>query len=486
MDNDRILKNKGSVTFVFYFIIGLTLLAVAAYYIGINEQGKLFQSIVTKKQQQEDAVLRGPITDQNPAGSEAPTVEEVAIKSLIDSPITVLKNIKNSVNTAKTVAGGGINSGVGAIGKITFGEGVDPNSSDVSNIIMAASGSQYLIKTNNDKNGVNITLSNGEAMGDVCYNTPTERLCFPYYKLDKIWAIGDLNKDGINDAVISISATENGTANKTITNNFYTLLSEAPIAVVAPAPAVSSSSSIISVPLPRYTIVPFNYGVYSPSISSVEISDNVATLIGGFYVSGDKIGKPSVNKVIRYDVATSTSIEGGDSSVATSPAVPFIYSMRKIAEARLFKEQSESTSIWYPYNYAYKGLNFSFRAPDTWQRKENFDKGTMITFTEPEGRTIVFSTLSIMGTCAEYTFGLSNSTSVKVKSSEFIDLGQFGVGSYIKYAVTSGGDSTYHADICVSDKNGDRSIFGLYAIAKEDSSPYFSIFDKIFSTFKIN
>ena len=45
--------NKGSVAFVFYFILGLSLLAVAGYYIGINEQDRLFNEIATKKQQQQ-------------------------------------------------------------------------------------------------------------------------------------------------------------------------------------------------------------------------------------------------------------------------------------------------------------------------------------------------------------------------------------------------------------------------------------------------
>ena len=51
--------NKGSVAFVFYFIVAIALLALAAYYIGINEQKKLFKSITDKKQQEYDKDVNG-------------------------------------------------------------------------------------------------------------------------------------------------------------------------------------------------------------------------------------------------------------------------------------------------------------------------------------------------------------------------------------------------------------------------------------------
>jgi hypothetical protein len=294
------------------------------------------------------------------------------------------------------------------------------------------------------------------ALGDSCYNEPTGKVCFPQYKLEKIWAVGDLNSDGINDSVISISAIENLMAEKIKTNNFY--------AIVSASSSIATSTKATTTP--EYDIIPFNYGLYSPTISSVEITEGLAVLIGNFYVGGDLLGKPSVNKVIKYKFNEGV--------------------IQKVTEAKLFKEQGESTSVWYPYNYSYSGLNFNFKTPDTWQREENFDDGVKIIFKTPDGRDLVLRTKSIIETCSEYDFNLNDSKNVKVKSSEFIDLGQFGVGSYIKYAIIDTPTNQYHADICVTDKNNDKKVFSLYATSKEDKDPYYSIFDKIWSTFKIN
>ena len=65
-------------------------------------------------------------------------------------------------------------------------------------------------------------------------------------------------------------------------------------------------------------IVPFNYGIFSPHISSIDISSSTAVVTGSFYVSTDVLGGPSSNKVIRYTF--------GDSSP---------YALRKISEAKI-------------------------------------------------------------------------------------------------------------------------------------------------------
>ena len=229
--------------------------------------------------------------------------------------------------------------------------------------------------------------------------------------------------------------------------------------------ATSTATSSV-VQNPAYTIAPFNFGLYSPLIVSAEISEGNVVLIGNFYANGDALGKPSVNKSIKYKFTNNL--------------------IQKVSEAKLFKEQGESTSLWYSSNYTSSGLDFAFKVPETWKKEESFDNGDVrIIFTNTDGRSLVLQTKSIIETCAEYNFNLNDSTDAKVKSSEYIDLGAFGVGSYIKYGIIGTDSNQYHADICVSDKNNDRKIFSLYSTSKEDSDPYFSIFDKIWSTFTI-
>ena len=121
--------------------------------------------------------------------------------------------------------------------------------------------------------------------------------------------------------------------------------------------------------------------------------------------------------------------------------------LQKVGEAKLFKEQGENTSLWYAYNYSVDGLDFNFKTPEAWNREESFDKGIKVIFTEEEGRKIILETRSVIQTCSEYMLNISNSPIIKVKSSEFIDLGQFGVGAYIKYGIVGDGVTQYHADI---------------------------------------
>lgn len=463
-------KNKGSVTFVFYFIIALALLAVAGYYIGLNEQKKLFKSISDSKQQQNDVNnifnTESEVGDLNLSNNQ-----DVSIKSLIDSPSVVLRNLE-------TGSGGNIKQGSSTYaGTLNIASGVNVvvSSEDFLTVFSNAKQSEYLIKTNEDKDGTKVRLVNGEAKGDNCYNAATERVCFPYYKLEKIWSIGDLNADGVPDAIVSVLKQENVLAKKMPTNNFYALVSNSSTTkkVVENELLSTTSTSTYS----NYSVVSFEYGVNTPTILSAEISEGTSVLIGNFYASGDISGKPTLNKVVRYKF----ELNKAEGVMSES-----LYSIKKIGEATLFKEQKENTSIWYAYNYEIDGLNFSFKTPESWQREENFDKDIKIVFKETDGRNLVLETRKIIETCSEYNFNLKDDSKVKINNSEFIDLGEFGVGLYIKYAISINDSSKqYHADICVTDKNNDKKVFSLYSTTKEDDVPYFSMFDKIWSTFKI-
>ena len=527
----KIIRTKGSVAFVLYFIVGVALLAVAGYYIGINEQTRLFKTLSDKKQQQENGDINSSSSSRsaNPSAGQLGTTvspsetKDSIIKSLIDSPAVVLRNARVGVDSSGWNQGGetgaegsgalGNSGGLDNSGNTIFGPNVDLGSFQTISIFNFANQASYFIKTNDSKNGREIALVNGQAKGDTCYNTALERVCYPSYKLNKIWSAGDLNSDGKSDAIISISALESVAGKKIITDNYYALISGSSTVIATStllkgvssststsrvsASATSSSrasattsattsrasatttrasaatttaTSTQSIFVNNYNIIPFNYGIYSPLVSSAEINEGSTILIGRFYVSGDAVGSPSINKAIRYKFEKSS----------TTP-----YSIKKISEAKLFKEQGENTSLWYSYDYTFSGINFAFKAPETWQREENFDKGVRVVFKETEGRSLVFNTKSIVETCSEYGFNLGDSLNVKINKSEFIDLGQFGVGSYIKYSITNSGMIQYHADICVTDKNSDKKVFSLYSTTSEDASPYYAMFDKILSTFRI-
>lgn len=500
-------KNKGSILFIFYFIIGIALLAVAGYYIGLNEQTKLFKSISDKKQQQEN-----PVVDLNKLqgvgilDSVKKQPQETPIKSLIDSPITILKNLRNASNLNDT--SGGISTGTNSTNSTSsYNDSVESNAvanANASEIFNIARQSFFLIKTAENKKGDIIELSDGEAYGNSCYTTDAGKLCFPYYKLEKIWAVGDLNGDRIDDAIVSVSALESISPVKIVNDNFYAMMSSS---AIPSKDTVSTTSSpiIVSSSTVDYATVLFNYGSSVPKISSIEIADGTASLIGSFYTSSDKAGKPSLSKVVRYRVdskknelikntstasttasmsASSTKSVESPSSTSTETAVK--YSIQKIGEARLFKEQWEKTSVWYPYNYAYSDLAFSFKIPEAWPRVENFEKGLELTFKDTDDRSLIIDAKSIIETCSEYGFNLNDDKDVKIKTAYFIDLGSFGVGYYIKYARSLANNvNGYFADICVNDKNNDKKIFSIHSSTKEDSDPYFVIFDKIWSTFKI-
>ena len=478
--NRNKVPTSGSVAFTFYFIFALALLAVAGYYIGINEQTKLFKDIVQKKQQQEDQILNSIADNQNSNTSIVSTAKNEAIKSLIDSPNIVLRNLRAG-------HGGDVSKNQTSnsnMGNVLMGPNVDANSEETQTILRFAKQAQYQITTNFNKNGLDLKLTDGQATGDTCYNTATERVCYPHYKLEKIWSVGDLNGDGAGDAIVSISAEEKNLAKTIVTDNFYAIISDpksvttdgasgkasgkSPKTAPTSIPASTSTAPIsLSPSTVIYNISPFGFGVYSPLISSAEIVDSKAVLIGNFYGENDVLGSPTVGKAIRYKFDENNLIQ-------------------KVGEAKLFKEQGESTSLWYSYNYNFDGLDFYFKAPDAWQRDENFDKGVKVTFKESGGRVIVLDTSSIIQTCSEYKLNMSDSPNVKIDSANFIDLGQFGVGSYVKYTIAgNGGLNQYHADICVNDKNNDKKVFKLYSTTNEDDVPYFIIFDKIWSTFKI-
>ena len=455
-NKDARFINKGSVAFVFYFIIGLALLAVAGYYIGLHEQASLFDSISSKKQQQENEIMNGTSSDlltNSPIPQD--NQNDPTVKSLIDSPNAILRNIKTITGSSNNSS---LNNNIVSVNQDS-GDLSQVKNLAISNI---AKQSQFFIKTSENKNGINVKLVDGEARGSSCYNTATERLCFPDYKFNKVWSLGDLNGDGIDDAILSISAIENSTSTKVGTENFFAMIS------------VTSSSSFSTSSLVNYSIVPFNYGIYSPKVSSMEITDEVVKVVGIFYSKTDKIGNPSINKIVKYKVQYSDS--------KTSPLL-----IQNIGEARLFKEQGDRVADWYLYSYIYSGLSFSFRAPDAWQRVESFGDNIKVDFNVPDGRDITFNTSTITPTCSEYGLNLSDNKNIKIKGSEFIDLGQFGAGYYVKYAVGGADDGTseYHADICVTDSNGDKKLFSLISNSKEDGDPYFVMFDKIFSTFKI-
>ena len=489
-------KNKGSVAFIFYFIVGLSLLAIAGYYIGLHEQVALFESITSKRQQQENDILNATNVDQGTNSSSASN-QFTPTKGLIDSPAIVLRNLRNGNTTQVGGNSGGDTGGQGAGTvqtnsgpvSVSFSPSVDQNSNDVGVILGIAKQSSYFIKTNESKNGTVVKLSNGEAKGDTCYNTATEKICYPYYSLAKVWSLGDLNGDGINDAIISVSALESLSAKKIVTNNFYAMISTS-------TKATKNSSATVS-----YNIASFNYGVYAPTVSSIEIKNGVITAIGIFYADVDAIGKPSLSKIIKYKVVlnssgdSASSAPSASSALSTNSVTPYL--IKEISQARLFKEQGEDTSGWYLYSNDFLGTNFSFRAPDTWQREQSSDEAGQtfaIALKTPDNRNMVFDARNVIITCSEYSFDLQDVAGITINDSEFIDLGDFGTGSYIKYTRSSGdtggsnNSSTkkeYHADICVTDQGGDRKIFGLRAVTAEDDGPYFAMFDKIWSTFKI-
>jgi hypothetical protein len=451
-------KNRGTVSFVFYFIIALALLAIAGYYIGINEQQKLFKIISDKKQQQNQIEI-GNSPMQDIGAPNLSIDQDSSIKSIIDSPYVVLRNLKSNSSIGAGVVGSGASSIVVDGTSTDVGPNVDVNSTAFSAVLDVARKAKYLLWLT-DSTAVDVELVNGVATGKNCYTSPDGKVCFPKYKLEKVWAIGDLNKDKMDDALVSVSISENVLQNKPIVSRLFALMSTSTVGQDV------SSSSVATSGMSHY-VVPLNYG-YDVILYSADISEGDIILFESIYRKGDVPGKPSANMVVRHKIE-------GNAIYLTS-------------EATLFAEQKESTSIWYPYNYEIDGLNFSFKAPDSWQKVESFDKAVKIIFKEKGGRNLVLETRNIVETCSEYNLNLSDSKDVKIKSSEFIDLGQFGVGLYVKYAIININDSglkQYHADICVTDKNTDKKVFSLYSTTKEDDIPYFSIFDKIWSTFKI-
>jgi hypothetical protein len=477
------IKNRGSVAFVFYFILALALLAVAGYYIGLNEQDRLFKDISDKRQKQYDYAANGPSVVEDVGVPNTDVSQDSYIKSLIDSPSVVLNNLRSG-SSANSNENNGSTSVPGL--DVLIGDGVNGNSEFFASILNSAKNSEYNIKSSGKKNGLNVKLFNGEASGDNCYNTAEKRVCFPYYKLEKIWSLGDLNMDGIDDAIVSVYAQENTLAKNVLINNFYALISGTSTEVENTLLSATSSNSTSTTKLISYSVASFNYGVQPPTVLSVEIMNGSVVVIGNFYASSDVAGKPSLNKVVRYKFDLNTP-EGELDGEQNKKIASSLYSIKKVGEATLFKEQRESTSIWYPYNYTVDGLNFSFKAPDSWQRVESFNNNVKVVFKDPGGRSLILETMKIIETCSEYNFNLNDSSSVKVKSSEFIDLGEFGVGLYVKYSIDVNGSDLkqYHADICVTDKNTDKKLFSFYSTTKEDEIPYFSIFDKIWSTFAI-
>jgi hypothetical protein len=494
--NKNYTTNKGSVAFVFYFIIAIALLALAAYYVGINEQKKLFKSITDKKQQDYDRDVNGDPVEREIGALSTSIEQNIIIKSLIDSPNVVLRNLQSG-RSASSIGNSSTDSSVVVNGTSTaVGPNVDVNSVDLPAISNSAKKAEYFVKSSDNKKGTDVKLINGTATGDNCYTAQGGRVCFPLYKLEKIWSIGDVNSDGASDAVVSVSAEENVLQKKPVVSNFYALISKVPVIASTSAPvkksagkdtsvknvtskgtssaststvlfASSTISASSSTPEVLYVVTPFNYGVNPPNILSADIIDGNIILLGNFYSNSDAVGSPSLNKVVRYKV-------GEDDSV------------NKIGEATLFSEQKENTANWYLHNYEADNLSFSFKTPETWKRVENFDKGVKINFTELGGRGITLETSSMVETCAEFEFNLKDVANINIKSSQFIDLGQFGVGLYLKYAIDGGErGKQYHADICVTDKSGDKKVFSLYSTTKEDEIPYFSIFDKIWSTFKV-
>jgi len=449
-------KNRGTVSFVFYFIVALALLAVAGYYIGINEQQKLFKIISDKKQQQQNNIENGSSTVQDIGAPNLSIDQDRSIKSIIDSPYVVLRNLRVGANHSLN---GSSSSNVVAGFNVTTGSNVGANSVDFLTILNNAKKTKYDIWISDSKS-IEVDLVNGIATGNNCYTDPNGKVCFPVYKLEKVWAIGDLNKDGVSDAIVSVSMDENVLQNKPTVSRLFALMSNTPA-------AKSTSTASGAMQDVSYTAVSLNYKT-DAIVFSADISEGDIILIESFYLKGDAVGSPPSNKVLRHRI-----VEGNG-----------VYT---VGEATLFAEQKESTSIWYPYNYEVDNLSFSFKAPNSWQREEGFDKGVKIIFKEKSGRNIVLETRNIVETCSEYNLNLSDSKDVKIKNSEFIDLGQFGVGLYVKYAISIGDSDLkqYHADICVTDKNTDKKVFSLYSTTKEDDIPYFSIFDKIWSTFKI-
>lgn len=448
-------RNKGSVQFVFYFIAGLTLLAVAGYYIGLNEQSKLFKSVTDRKQQQENYALNGKSDEQSIIPPSVDSIQEAPVKSLIDSPLTVLRNLNRSGDdVAESV---NVSSP-----KETVLSSTNINARTIFNI---AKQLNYQIKNN-----LNVKLINGEASGESCYTQDVKRICFPIYKLDNIIAVGDLNGDKIDDAVVVLSVTDSLLPKEVKSNRFYALIAS-PLATSS----ATTSNIVISSSTVSYNSVLFNYGSYIPVVLSAEITNGVLSFIGNFYANNDVVGIPTINKVVKYKINSEL--------IASSTS----YSIKKLSEARLFKEQWESVVNWYQYDYLFSGLDFSFKAPEAWQRIEHLGDNLSVSFTDTDNRNIILNTASITETCSEYGFNISVNKNIKIRDSEFIDLGSFGVGYYVKYTKNIDSENNaYYADICVSDKNNDRKVFSLSSTTKEDGDPYFVIYDKIWSTFKVS
>lgn len=453
--------NKGSIAFAFYFLIGLGLLAVAGYYIGINEQQRLFKEITDKKQAQEDAVLNGASENVGISDTEKTLMarKDEQIKSLIDSPVVVLRNIAQK--------------------NIDVSEDKIVNKTEVKNLedlrLAIAKNSKYFIKTKINSNGEEVTLSNGEALGSNCYSGPEGQICFPKYNFEKIWAIGDLNNDSFDDVIVSVLSFEKKDSIDFINRNYYAIvfatstnrmlasstlymnMTSGGGAEVDLSPLVASTS---------YNVLSFGYGIYSPNISSWEINNGMIQAIGNFYKNGDDLGSPSVSKIIKYKVATSSIV--------------------KSSEAKLFKEQGDRVATWLLSSYSFNGLDFSLRTPETWQREEKYSDTLLVTFKNPDGRNVFLMSKKTIKTCSEFELALKDTKSLNLLNSEYIDLGEFGVGFYAKYSKKlEDGTNGYYADVCVADKNNDYTLFSMVSSSKDDGDPYFVMFDKIWSTFKI-
>ncbi len=452
-------NNKGSALFALYFIIGLALLAVAGYYIGINEQQRLFKEIKDKKQAQEDSVLNGSSTGSTINETERVLIakKDEQIKSLIDSPVVVLRNIAKNIDINSDESDGDVQKNkdlIKSIDDLYFG---------------VAKNSKYFIKTSTNTKGEDVNLQNGEAVGDNCFSAPEGRTCLPKYTFEKIWAKGDLNNDSFDDIIISVLSSEKVESNDSVNRNYYVILfASSTKEILENIDWTSTTTSITKEAFAStsYEVLPFGYGLYSPNISSWEINNGLIQAIGNFYKTSDGVGNPSVSKIIKYKIATSTIV--------------------KSSEARLFKEQGDRVATWLLSSYAFNGLDFSLRTPETWQREEKYGETLAVTFKNPDGRDMFLNVKKSISTCSEYDLSLKDSKDLNLLNAEYIDLGEFGVGFYAKYSrKLDGGTNGYYADVCVVDKNNDHTILSLAASSKDDGDPYFVMFDKIWSTFKI-